>query len=67
MTIDLVMFSWAKLDPKFGISVFSAIFAHFFEWQNIGENQNCPPQECPLEGKSETGNSEYLIHQNCPP
>ena len=31
------------------------------------ENQNCPPQECPLEGKSETGNSEYLIHQNCPP
>ena len=46
---------------------FSYVMIHRPHVELDGENQNCPPQECPLEGKSETGNSEYLIHQNCPP
>ena len=29
--------------------------------------QNCPPWKCPLGGNSEAGNSEYVVHQNCPP
>ena len=33
----------------------------------VGEYQNCPTQKCPLEGNFEAGNSEYAIHQNCPP
>ena len=33
----------------------------------LGEYQNCPPQKWPLEGYFEAGNSEFVIHQNCPP
>ena len=32
-----------------------------------GAYQNCPLLKCPVAGNFETGNSEYVITQNCPP
>ena len=29
--------------------------------------QDCPPQNCPLGGNPEVGNSESISHQDCPP
>ena len=37
------------------------------QWTTLDNPQDCPPQNCPLGGNPEVGNSESISHQDCPP